>query len=142
MLELKPVKAHEIPVHLLRQKDTWDLQVFYEMAVSDPTHWMSFLIVEGTDLVGAVLYSQSRLYRTFYVDTLIVDEPLREMPLMRECVRLARDMGHILAAGLGYPLLGSSTEWSLEAMRRMYGESFDGRLVEYTICEPVRTEEN
>lgn len=103
------MKPHEIPVRLLEQKKTWDLEAFYEIAMQNPS-WWCFLVGDDGDEepFGALILSDNPLYDEVDGHTVIVDKAVRTPERAEATIRLGLAMTKEIARQLGRKYMGAS----------------------------------
>jgi hypothetical protein len=134
-MKLRLVKAHEIPLHLLRQKKMWDLEVFYRMAILAEDWWAFMLSKDGED-IGAFILHDDPLYDSVGMNTMIIDKQYRTYELVEEAGKLAQEAALIAASELGRSFITTST-LTPERHIKMMGNEEDWDILQSTIIRKV-----
>jgi hypothetical protein len=137
-LRVKRVKPHEIPLHLLRQKKTWDLRVFYEYSLLAGDNWCAFVLDEGDDgdPFAAVILADVLLSDCVEVHTLIVDKARRDTEHVAAAALFARSAALAFARHQGRKYAAAGLKQPQKFMD-IFGHPPTMEIVETVIREAV-----
>lgn len=141
MIRLVPCKAHEIPVELLKQKDMWDLRIFYERALLC-VDWHAFLVEKDDVAIAAFIIDSNTVYSDAHCSTMIIDSDHRSEETQRIVYNMARDAAHAIARALGLRSISFGTfrpNFVLELLEDSpdHVKRSKPRVVEYILREEV-----
>lgn len=135
-VKANPVKPHEIPLYLIKQKRAWDPVEFYRLALVAEDQWRAFLFTEEQRIVGALILADDPLYYAVVLQTLILDKYYRTEERLSEIAPMCRDLALDWARQLGRKVIMSAIQ-PAEKFIQISGCGPTAEIVEHVIREEV-----
>jgi hypothetical protein len=95
------VPAYELPLSLLEQKREYDVDAFLASATEHPDRIFAYVIERDEEEIACFWAYHAKLYGSIGVDTLVVDEAVRDDDTVRDVLRIAKSVLKGLAEELG-----------------------------------------
>lgn len=134
-MKIRQVKPFDIPPHLIAQKKTWDVSVFYQLATVAEA-WFAYVVSDGdTDIAALILYDDP-LYDAIGAQTLIIDKSVRTPELVEKMFQLSRRIMLEKAKHLGRRYITANLR-TPEKYIAMVGNPEGLRVIESTVREEV-----
>ena len=131
-----PVKPHQIPLYLIKQKKGWDPIEFYRVALGITTQWRAYLFTEKQRIIGTLILADDPLHYAVALQTLVIDKEYRTQERLGKIAPMCRNLALAWARELGRKCIMSAIR-PAEKFIEISGCGPTTQIVESVIREEV-----